>query len=673
MATHRIHKETVLGSSFTASGNSPSLRRKSVHIQHVVSPTLSENNDEAERLARRRQIDASAILAEHTNTTKRRSLGLAFVSHMSAPEMKDRISECIKLNTENKISMKNAFSFQIIDLMTYMIKKQDTNMTNLQVASTSLDVSSKIYGYRVDGVYTEIMKMVGGLDKQGDENPSNDAMDHQSSEQQSEVNGSQRQKKRKPKQSMFNTVESLKGNTEIMKPSLWIMGNEDLQIENTLYQVMQSTNTNSKFYLQLYNGDTVDTVEHKTVGESADVTIPKIERFSDQEICPPLANFQFQDWSSDDAEEEIEDSPQEENNENKFQFDLDASVPSDNENEVNYNDINYLDIQDEEENVGKYVEVQKPVEKIVDLCKVLSNTGVNKTSEYSFLQKSTNVHWAGPTHWRISNFSKLLGGSKIVGTCQQEGGRKKREIELSYNDSKRMAVLVKFVRSKSSKLESTRLDWHEETITLPRDMHYNIANATKLYHHILINLNRGTKDLLNTTNVSNIDDYDYNNENDMSNYCPNVPNEDYGTNDENNENECNFEGENVGTGACMIFAGDNLINVPKLTNKISIAYSTRAKKIDMRQLKRSIWKSLTSISESKDTNTKNIEHQEEDEIKENKFFSTIYNTLPDILTKTNVEALSFPISFVSLLHLANEKTLNIQSLPDMSDLIIKAD
>ena len=70
-------------------------------------------------------------------------------------------------------------------------------------------------------------------------------------------------------------------------------------------------------------------------------------------------------------------------------------------------------------------------------------------------------------------------------------------------------------------------------------------------------------------------------------------------------------------------------------------------------------------------NKENRENQEEDKIKGNKSFSEIYKTLPNILTKTNIEALSFPISFVSLLHLANEKTLKIQSLPDMSDLLIE--
>ena len=646
---------------------SSSLRRKSILVQNSLQLNLVENNDEAEKLARRYEISATTPIENVSSSNKRRSLGLGCLAQRSAHEIKDHIIECIKLNTENKINVKNAFKLEIIDFMTYMIKKQDANICNLQAASTSLDVSSKIYGFRVDGVHTEIMKMVGGIDKQHDNSPVDEVNNYEQldTEQRNHINDVQKKRrKKKNKQKIFSTAESLKGTVEIMKPS-WMIENKDLQTADELYQVMLSNHANSKYSLQLYDDVIMDIVEHKADKKSTKVTISQIEDFSNLEICPPLINFDFQDWNDgiDKEEKEIKNTKSKENDENEFQFNLDASLPS--ENEVFHDDLNYLDIQDNEENITKCVEIEKPPEKIVDLCKVLSNVNVTKPSEYSFLQKSSSIHWAGPSHWKMSNFTKL-SGSKIIAACPQKPGRKKKEIEICYDDSIRAEILSKFVISKTSKFEIVNLDWNEEKHTLPRDMHYNITSASKLYLHELIHINIKKQDQLDATHISDIENYNYDNENDISNYCPDIPNEDY-ANEANNESEHNrIEDDEIA--AQMIFAGDNLVAIPKLTNKISITYSTHAKTIDMRQLKRSIWKSLTKCNNTEITKNE----EEEKKIIENRSFNEIYKVLPNLLTKTNIEALSFPISFVSLLHLANEKTLKLKAVPDMSDLIIEA-
>lgn len=645
--------------------SSSSLRRKSFQIHNELAFNLPENNDEAEKLARRLEINASIASIENINTSnKRKSLGLGFIAQMSSVQVKNHISECIKLSTENKINIKNAFSLEMINFMSYMIKREDDNMSNLQTASTSLDVSTKIYGFRVDGIHTEIMKMLGASDKQ-DNNPVDNTNEYLNNEQENQVNNFQKQKKRTKKKNrlIFGTADSLKGTVEMMKPSLWMMEDKDLQTTDGLYQVILSNHANSKYYLHLYNDVIVDIAKHETSSENTKIAISKIEDFSKSEICPPLTNFKFQNDNDEKKEEEKnENENTNETNENQFQFNLNATVQSD--DEIIHDNINYLDIQDRMENTDIHIEIQKPVEKIVDLCKVLSNIDTNKTSEYSFLQKSSNLHWAGPSHWRMSNFTKYSKEGKIIAACAQEPIKKRKEIEICYDDNIKKAVIPKFAISKAIKFDSNKLDWSEGRLTLPRDMHYNIANAVKLYLHKLIHINIRNKDDLNITHISDIENYNYDNENDTSNYCPYVLKNGYEINEDNNKNEHNHEIENDEIETQMAFAGDNLVAVPKLTNKISIAYSIYAKRIDMGQLKKSIWKSLT-VNNNKEKN------QEENKIKGNQSFSEIYKTLPNILTKTNIEALSFPISFVSLLHLANEKTLKIQSLPDMSDLLIE--
>ncbi|XP_076245369.1 condensin complex subunit 2 [Calliopsis andreniformis] len=651
--------------------SSVSLRRKSALIQNT---DLSENNDEEERQALRRELTTTIASRNVAVNDKRRSLGLGFLAQMSAPEMTNRICECIKLSTENKINIKNAFNLEMIDFMTYMIKKQDANMSTLMAASTSLDVSTKIYGYRVDGVHTELMKMVGGLEKQDNEASVDIQQDLDVEEGEAPNLGKQKKKKKsKSKQKIFCSADSLKGTIEIMKPSFWMMEEGDSQTTDALYQVMLPNHANSKFYLHFYNDVIVDSVEHETLNtKSVEMSIPKIEDFSELEICSPVDNFEFLGWTDNNEEEEEEEKKQPENdNENGFRFDLDASVPS--EDEADHEQVNYFDVQDEANDEDEFIEPQRPVEKIVDLCKVVTTTEASKMSEYSFLQKNMSMHWAGPSHWKINNFNKFLGGSKIIETCHQGRTRKRKEIELSYSNDIKEAAIIKFLPTKAGRLEikNAKLEWHEENILLPRDMHYNIASATKLYLHELFNIHLET-DQLNTTHVfDSVENYNYNNENDVSNYCPNIPSDDYGTNDNDNEDLIFEDGEQE---AHVMFGGDNLVAVPKLTNKISIAYSIRAKRIDMRQLKRSIWKGLVSKEDTENIDIQNLVQQEiENKMNESKCFSEVYKVLPNMLTKTNIEALSFPISFVSLLHLANEKTLKIESLPDMSDIIVATD
>ncbi|XP_053994412.1 condensin complex subunit 2-like [Hylaeus volcanicus] len=661
MAAQEDEMDTLLeGSSVIPPNTLSSLRRKSMNVQN----SLLENNDEEERLALHREMTTSNI-TNVTKNIKRQSLGLGFLAQLSAPEMKNRIYECIKLNSENKINLKNAFSLEIIDFMTYMIKKEDVNMSNLQVASTSLDVSTKIYGYRVDSVHTEILKMVGGLDTEV-EATTDDLSKDTNNVQINNVNDSSKTKKakrKKTKHNIFSVVDNLKGNAEILKPSLWLMENDNSQTANTLYQAMLPNHANSKFYLHEYNDIIVDTVESETNMKNLEIDILHIEEFFELKICPPLTSFDFHGWTNEEkTDKEIKDTQPEENKENRFQFNLDASLPSG--DEMAHVDDHYFDVPDTEEDmVDKCVAIEKPVEKVVDLRQLVIHTGLTKTSEYSFLQKNSNIHWAGPSHWKINSFKKLYGESKIIEKCHQEQGTKKKEFVIHYDENTKKAVLRKFSPGLASRLEvkSAMIEWQEETLTLPRDMHYNIASAFKLYLHKHIYLSTKNKDLLDVTHISDIEDYNYGNANDTLDYCPNIPNEDYRINEENGEPETQ-----------MMFTGDNLVAMPKLTNKNTIVYSLREKRIDMRQLKKCIWKALITNNNNTHVNTESTEVQQEplDKMKDSKNFSEIYGMLTGMLTETNAETLSFPIPFVSLLHLANEKQLELKSFSDLSDITI---
>lgn len=657
--------------------NSPtsSLRRKSVSFQNPATTDLSVNDDEAERIARRREISTTTPLSTKTASNKRHSLGLGFLANIPAPQMAESISQCIKLNAENKINIKNAFSLEMIDFMIYMIKKQDVNMSNLQVASTSLDVSTKIYGFRVDSVHTEILKIVGGLDKQADDMQRDAEEFNDENAENTEKNIIvQKKKKNKVKQKIFSTVEALRGNIEIQKPMSMMIGEGDLQTSDMLYQAILPHHANSGSYQHLYNDVFVDVIENKSrLSKSSDTkcNIPTIDDFSNLETSA-YSNFEFLNWSVED-EPEKNLAEEAEHNESRFHFDLDASVEPDDDNNPLPEPMNYFDFQHTDNNVYQcYQEAAKRrSENILDVRNVqISETN---TFEYSFLQPNMNLHWAGPSHWKFRNFvpsTDTVGNSKVVGACRQAPLRKKRQIELLYEENCDV-IDAKFALSQSNKLQAktAKTEWNIEDLILPEDVHYDIMQMIKLYLNprLILKQNDGKEGGNNAVDVSDNERYDYNNPNDTLEYCPDTNHDDY---EEGGRDDCNFEDDAIALGS-QNFIGDNLVAAPKLANKISIAYCLKAKKIDMRQLKKAIWKLCTNNDDL--ININEAENSDASTMKKSKQFNDIYKMLPKLLTKSNIEALSVPISFISLLHLANEKTLKIHSLPDMSDIIVEAD
>ncbi|XP_029161886.1 condensin complex subunit 2 [Nylanderia fulva] len=664
------------------STTSSPLRRKSVAFQNTPS-VLSENDDEAERIARRREIPTSSPLAIANSNTRRHSLGLGFLANIPAPQMAESITQCIKLSAENKINIKNAFSLAMIDFMTYMVKKQDSNMSNLQVASTSLDVSTKIYGFRVDSVHTQILKIVGGLDKQAIDDKERNEEEYEKDVENADINALEKRKKKKKKarQKIFSTVEALKSNIEITKPILMMIGEGDLQTTDMLYQATLPHHANSGFYQHLYKDVLVDVLEDKSESQiGAKDNTPLIDDFSNLEVCASYSNFEFLGWSMEDEPKEMdlaEEHDQDLNQSNRFQFDLDASVEVD--NNPLPEPMNYFDFQQDNDNNHECRQeaINRREENIVDVRDV--PIAATNTFEYSFVQPNMNLHWAGPSHWKFRNFAKpsadVAVGTKVVGACKQAPLRKRRQIKLLYDENFDV-INTKFASSHTNKLQArtAKTEWNTEDLILPEDVHYDVAQMIKLYLIPKLSLkpsNDGKQDGVNAVAAVDLLDnerYDYDNPNDTLEYCPdaNTDANDYDDGDDG-RNNCNFEDDATAL-ATQNFIGNNLVAAPKLANKISIEYCLKAKKIDMRQLKKSIWRICTDNVEP--TNVNEMENAEM-KMKESKKFSNVYKALPKLLTKSNVEALSVPISFISLLHLANEKTLKLISSPDLSDITVE--
>lgn len=183
-----------------------------------------------------------------------------------------------------------------------------------------------------------------------------------------------------------------------------------------------------------------------------------------------------------------------------------------------------------------------------------------------------------------------------------------------------------------------------------------------------------------------IGEYDYNNPNDTSNFCPALQAAD--SDDDNDPvqfmgptGEFNLtvhpevpEAELNRLADITTYGELNLVAEPQKVNKIAIQYAKTAKKMDMKTLKKNMWNLLTD-GKGKETAAAEMEDAEKEEdasaVAGEKVFSSITKDLFHRLPSGMAKNLSVPLAFACLLHLANEKNLKLEGTEDLSDVLVK--
>ncbi|KAJ8685969.1 hypothetical protein QAD02_021762 [Eretmocerus hayati] len=648
---------------------SPSKRRRSIATQKVIESNIEENDDEAERMARRERSDGSSPSTWASGCERRQStFGLSAISGLSASEMSNQIAQCIKLSAENKINDKNAFQLKMIDFLVYTLKKQDPNMTNLQMASASLDASAKIYGFRVDKVHSDLLKIIGMCKQDKKDDDQNNGSEHDT-DLALDKNEAQMKKRKRNRSHIISSSEALRGHIETYDPSLLATCQREAQTSDLLFQASLPQHELGTVALNLYNDVILDKVQYDHLLQ-LQVISSTIAECNDHSICHSYSVFKFVDWSPDNEEEESESFIDEV--EGDYHFDLDAAVLDENKTD---NGI-VMDWEDKyEERCEKSTPLNR-IENIIDFQDMIANNpNPNATYEYSYLQKSYRIHWAGPSHWKIT-LHKCSGASRVIETCKQNAVRKKREIDLCFTIDIKREDEIKFdLVNRQTKLTSktTKSIWSEEKVTFPQQVLYD----SKPFH-IFFNKPSENSKVDIDDQLENHDSHGHFLAEDSvdENLDFAIPND---QELRGIDTEADVTSRNHAPDSNLpivhhhgAFVGDNLVSIPKLTDRIFIPYSQRAKKVDMRQLKKAIWKNLKmSLDDRVRDNPDNsfMIKCNDIELGENGF-TNLYSKLPRMLSKVNVDSLSPAIAFVSLLHIANEKNLAIKRNHDLSDLIV---
>ncbi|KAM4867838.1 condensin complex subunit 2 isoform 2-T2 [Thomomys bottae] len=691
-----------------------------------VLEDFPQNDDEKERMQRRRSrafdlqfsTDSPCLLASPSSI---RSTDVSTaISKFTNTQITEHYSTCIKLSTENKITTKNAFGLHLIDFMSEILKQKDTEPTNFKVAAGTLDASTKIYAVRVDAVHADVYRVLGGLGKDApalDEVESHDA-DGSATETRTT------KKAPKPKKKHSNkTIEQNINNLNVSEAERKC--EVDPMFQKTAASFDECSTAGvflSTLHCQDYRSELLfpsdvqilsseEPLELPDLGsvEMTDLKEPLQQCVEDRQLCPSLAGFQFTKWDSETHNESVS-ALVDKFKKNDQVFDIDAEVE---ENEAR----DFLDGRQEEDFYAsdeqedhsppagdseefqswkKPCQVQSCQTEMISLgdgdigtmCPFLSM----KPGEYSYFSPRTMKMWAGPEHWRFRPRHKQES------TSQSENRKKstKKDFEINFDDDVDFDVYFRKTKVATVLTKTTLENQNWKATTLPTDFHYEIDTLVQLHLKPgirVLKMAQGQK--AKTEHYEDIEDYDYNNPNDTSNFCPGLQAADSDSEEADNL----FEGpvgtfdvtsypchtpktaqENGDTPAnegidITTYGESNLVAEPQKVNKIEIHYAKTAKKMDMKKLKQNMWSLLTDFSR-KDASAEakhGEDGKEEPSVKvaDGKVLSRVMKDLQKNLPPLMAKNLSVPLAFACLLHLANEKNLKLEGTEDLSDVHVR--
>ncbi|KAK5931583.1 hypothetical protein CesoFtcFv8_000137 [Champsocephalus esox] len=662
---------------------SSGLKNRGMSPADCSTPLLASfpgNDDEQERRQRRRSrvIDLqTAPDSSFNDSASHSSSGTpAAVPKLSNAQISEHYSTCIKLSTENKITTKNAFGLHLIDYMADILKQKDSELTNFKVAAGTLDASTKIYAVRVDAVHADAYRVLGGLGaetKPGEDQGSKDD-EHDGD---GEATAKQPRKKRPPKKTVeqnlanINSAESeRKCEVDPMFQRMAASFDESstagvflsvLFCENNRCELLFPSNMTLLQSTPSYSPP-------RPLAVPASPFMAGLQRSKEKtSICPSLQDFSFTSWDPEQTMNQLLEKMQQ----GDHVFDVNAEPEPEEDDGPDF-DADYDD-GDCEERGKEFMEGCEasgsgkgrdviPIGEgdIATMCLQLSS----QPREYSYFSPRTMAAWAGPGYWQFKPKHKL----DHMPDKEPRKRKLKKPMEIDFNDDVNFDAFFRTTRAATT-ISKSALSVTNKKTTLPADFQFPPESLSQLNLKPSSSLTQEGQKRLSGELGEGIGDYDYNNANDTANFCPGLEGGDSDDDAEGFADDPSAESlpppslEDVTT-----YGEQDLVPEPHRVNKIEINYAKTAKKMDMKRLKSGMWSLLT---ESPDNLSQETDAVEKTEVFGEKAFSQTTQILLQRLPNTMAQNLSVPLAFVALLHLANEKNLELVKVEDMSDIIIR--
>uniref|UniRef100_A0A8D3DKF0 Condensin complex subunit 2 n=1 Tax=Scophthalmus maximus TaxID=52904 RepID=A0A8D3DKF0_SCOMX len=611
------------------------------------------NDDEQERRQRRRSrvIDLQTADSSFNDSASQSASGTpAAVPKLSNAQISEHYSTCIKLSTENKITTKNAFGLHLIDYMADILKQKDSELTNFKVAAGTLDASTKIYAVRVDAVHADAYRVLGGL---GAETKPAEGENNEGAAE-GEMTAKQTKKRRPPKRTVEQNLSNINSSESERKcevdPMFQRMASsfDESSTAGVFLSVLFSENSRCELLFPSY----MTLLQSSPSNSPARPLEVSASPFMGEIIYHIQKLLSFICINCSTMNHLLGKMKQ-----GEHVFDVNAEPePEPEEHDCPDFDADY------EEGFGDCEEESKehkegceasgsskgrdviPIGEgdVATMCLHLSS----QPREYSYFSPKTMATWAGPGYWQFKPKHKL----DHMPDKETRKRKPKKTFEIDFNDDVNFDTYFRTTRAATT-ISKSALRTSNKKTTLPADFQFPPETLSQL------SLKPTSQRRLSGELGEGIGDYDYNNANDTANFCPGLqpsgdsippPSQDL---------------ENIST-----YGEEDLVPEPHRVNKIEINYAKTAKKMDMKRLKNSMW---TLLTESPENPTEMLETLEKPEVCGEKVFSQTTKTLLQRLPNMMVQNLSVPLAFVALLHLANEKNLELVKVDDMSDIIIR--
>ncbi|XP_051964781.1 condensin complex subunit 2-like [Xyrauchen texanus] len=673
--------------------SSPAVGHKAA-LSATSTPLLDNiqgNDDAQERRQRRRSkvIDLHGVNDSSINEAGSHSSSAtpAAVPKLSSAQISEHYSTCIKLSTENKITTKNAFGLHLIDYMADILKQKDSEL-NFKVAAGTLDASTKIYAVRVDAVHADAYRVLGGLGSETKPKESQNGDEEgelAEGSQGEQVAAKQTTKKRPPKKTVEQNLSNINLSESEMK----------CEVDPMFQRMAASFDENSTagvFLSVLLIEDShceLRFPSHMTLLKSQPPPVQispqhvpaspftgHLKTLKDKPICPSLEDFSFTRWTPEQTthlNQLLEKMKQ-----GDHAFDVNADIEPDVDDGPGFGDHFDADVDEGRPDCEEYKEQREACSKspergrgvipigkvdIATMCLQLSD----QPREYSYFSPRTMATWVGPGYWLFKP------GHKQDHKPDKELRKRvpKNPLVIDFKEDIHFHNYFKTTRAATT-ISKSALNSTNKKTTLPADFHYPPSNLSQLSLKPSNTLNAKGKKRLSGELGEEIGEYDYNNANDTANFCPGFQEGDSedadgfaGSDDSQTDRPYPFS---LDTDGISTYGEDFLVPEPHKVNTIEINYAKMAKKMDMKKLKTTMWSLLT---ESPENPAKEVASEETTEVPSEKSFSHSVRNLVQRLPSTMATNLSVPLAFVALLHLANEKNLELHKIDGMTDIIIK--
>uniref|UniRef100_A0A8D3EAH2 Condensin complex subunit 2 n=1 Tax=Scophthalmus maximus TaxID=52904 RepID=A0A8D3EAH2_SCOMX len=618
------------------------------------------NDDEQERRQRRRSrvIDLQTADSSFNDSASQSASGTpAAVPKLSNAQISEHYSTCIKLSTENKITTKNAFGLHLIDYMADILKQKDSELTNFKVAAGTLDASTKIYAVRVDAVHADAYRVLGGLG--AETKPAEGAAE-------GEMTAKQTKKRRPPKRTVEQNLSNINSSESERKcevdPMFQRMASsfDESSTAGVFLSVLFSENSRCELlfpsYMTLLQSSPSNSPA-RPLEVSASPFMAGLQRSQDKSsICPSLQDFSFTSWNPEQVRETT----------SYISMNCKISMKT--------HWIEHILVLQGLETLNLIVVRRNkllldviPIGEgdVATMCLHLSS----QPREYSYFSPKTMATWAGPGYWQFKPKHKL----DHMPDKETRKRKPKKTFEIDFNDDVNFDTYFRTTRAATT-ISKSALRTSNKKTTLPADFQFPPETLSQLSLKPTSSLSQEGQRRLSGELGEGIGDYDYNNANDTANFCPGLQD---GDSDEDVEGfACSDDTQPSGDSIpppsqdlenISTYGEEDLVPEPHRVNKIEINYAKTAKKMDMKRLKNSMWTLLTESPENPTEVQKEALGNSVNAPMLNCIIFLSLSRLPNMM----VQNLSVPLAFVALLHLANEKNLELVKVDDMSDIIIR--